>query len=373
MPLLFDPITLRSLTLSNRIMVSPMCQYSAVDGNSGAWHSVHLGTLASSGAGLVCQEATAVLPEGRITPGCIGLWCDENEAALKPIVERVRDAVPGVRLAIQLGHAGRKGSSQPPWKGGKLIAPEGGGWINAAPSALPHSEGEPPPHALTADEINALPRAFASAARRAVRIGYEAIELHMAHGYLLHQFLSPHSNRRTDAFGGSFENRVRLPLAVLDAVRADVPDGLPVGVRVSATDWLDSEDSWTLEQTIALARLVQARGCDWIDVSSGGLSPRQKVVLAPGYQVPFAQAVKRATTIPVMAVGLITEPKQAEAIIDEGSADLVALGRAFLFDPRWPWRAAMELGGTVEVPPQYWRALPRGAPPVFGSVVFGQR
>jgi 2,4-dienoyl-CoA reductase-like NADH-dependent reductase (Old Yellow Enzyme family) len=370
---LFEPLALRGLTLPNRIMVSPMCQYSAVDGDATAWHHAHLGSLALSGAGLVCVEATAVTPEGRITPGCLGLWSDENEAALAPVVATVRAAATNTKLAIQLSHAGRKGSSRAPWDGGQLIAVKDGGWQPIAPSALPHADGETPPRALTAEEIGALPRAFAQSAARAARLGFDAIEIHMAHGYLLHQFLSPVANRRTDAYGGSFESRVRLPLAVFDAVRAAFPAERPVGVRVSATDWLDGEDAWTLEQTIELAQRLKACGCDWIDVSSGGISPRQTIALGPGYQVPFAQAVRRATGLATIAVGLITEPAQAEAIVADGRADMVALARAMLFDPRWPWRAAIALGGRVAAPRQYWRAVPKDASRAFGAIAYGQR
>ncbi len=369
---LFDPITFRGLTLPNRIMVSPMCQYSARDGSATAWHHAHLGSLALSGAGLVCVEATAVTPQGRITPGCLGLWSDANEAALAAVVALVRAVAP-VKLAIQLAHAGRKGSSHEPWNGGQQIPLAEGGWIAEAPSALAHAEGETPPRALTRADLARLREAFAESARRAERLGFDAIEIHMAHGYLLHEFLSPVANRRDDEYGGSLANRMRFPLEVFDAVRAAFPAAKPVGVRVSATDWLDGEESWTLAQTIELAQQLKARGCDWIDVSSGGISPRQKIALGPGYQVPFAEAVRRATGLPTIAVGLITEPAQAEAIVAEGRADMVALARGFLYDPRWPWHAAAALGGTVQAPRQYWRALPRGSAPIFGDIAFGQR
>jgi len=370
---LFESLALRSVTLSNRIMVSPMCQYSATDGNAAAWHYAHLGSLALSGAGLVCLEATAVTRDGRITPGCLGLWCDANEAALAPVVAVMRAAAPAVKLAIQLAHAGRKASSQAPWQGGRLLATGDGGWTPVAPSALPHSDGEPPPRALSRDEIGGLARAFADSAARAARLGFDAIEIHMAHGYLLHQFLSPAANRRLDDYGGSFDYRVRLPLQVFEAVRAAFPAERPVGVRVSATDWLDDGDAWTLEDTVEFARRLKERGCDWVDVSSGGISSRQRIKAGPGYQVPFAEAIKRATGLTTIAVGLITDPKQAEAIVAEGRADMVALARAMLFDPRWPWRAAVELGGTISVPHQYWRALPRDASHAFGPTTFGQR
>ncbi len=369
---LFEPISFRGLTLPNRIMVSPMCQYSARDGSATAWHHAHLGSLALSGAALLCIEATAVTPEARITPGCLGLWSDANEAALASVVAMVREVAP-IKLAIQLAHAGRKGSSREPWHGGQQIPVAHGGWVAEAPSAIAHAEGETPPRALTRDDLRRLREAFAAAARRAARIGFDAIEIHMAHGYLLHEFLSPVANRRDDEYGGSLANRMRFPLEVFDAVRAAFPDGRPVGVRVSATDWLDGEESWTLEQTIEVVRQLKARGCDWVDVSSGGISPRQKIALGPGYQVPFADAVRRATGLPTIAVGLITEPAQAEAIVVEGRADMVALARGFLYDPRWPWHAAAALGGTVQAPRQYWRALPRRCEPIFGDITLGQR
>jgi len=372
MPALFEPLPLRGMQLANRIMISPMCQYSAVEGCATGWHYAHLLSLAGSGASLLCLEATAVTRDGRITPGCLGLWDDACEAALAPIVRLIRTTSP-IRLAIQLAHAGRKGSSRVPWEGGKLLPPAQGGWLPAAPSAVPICGEEPPPRELSRGELPALREAFADAARRAARLDFDAIELHLAHGYLLHQFLSPLANRRHDHYGGTLDNRLRFPLEVFDAVREAFPADRPVGVRVSATDWLDGEDSWTLEQTIELARRLQARGCDWIDASSGGISPRQKIALGPGYQVPFARALREATGMTTIAVGLITEPQQAEEIIASGSADVVALARAMLFDPRWPWRAAAALGGTVQGPRQYWRALPRSAAGVFGDISFGQR
>jgi 2,4-dienoyl-CoA reductase-like NADH-dependent reductase (Old Yellow Enzyme family) len=374
MPKLFEPLTLRGLTLPNRIMVSPMCQYSAVDGSATDWHYAHLGSLALSGAGLVCIEATAVTPEGRITPGDLGLWSDDNEEALGRVLQMMRAVAP-VKIAIQLAHAGRKGSSRAPWDGGKLLPPQQGGWQPVAPSAVPHAEGEDPPCAFRADELKRLRESFAATARRAGRLGLDAVEVHAAHGYLLHQFLSPVSNRRDDAYGGSLANRMRFPLEVFEAVREAFPADRPVGVRVSATDWLEGagDESWTLESTVEFGQALKARGCDWIDVSSGGISPRQKIKLGPGYQVPFAEIVRTETGLPTVAVGLITEPRQAEAILEAGRADLVALGRGFLYDPRWPWHAAAELGGSVAGPRQYWRALPREAGPIFGSINFGQR
>jgi len=372
MPALFEPLSLRDLQLTNRIMVSPMCQYSAVEGCATAWHYAHLLSLAGSGAGMLCVEATAVTREARITPGCLGLWDDTCEAALAPIVRLIRTTAP-IKVALQLAHAGRKGSSRAPWDGGKLLPPAEGGWLPEAPSALPHGADEPPPRELGRDELPRLREAFAAAARRAARLDFDAVEVHMAHGYLLHEFLSPVANRRTDEYGGDPAGRMRFPLEVFDAVRAAFPADRPVGVRVSATDWLDGEDCWTLAQTIELARQLQSRGCDWIDVSSGGISPRQKIAPAPGYQVPFAQAVREATGMTTIAVGLVTEPQQAEEIVASGRADMVALARAMLYDPRWPWHAAAAVGGTVHGPRQYWRGLPKAAAHIFGDISFSQR
>ncbi|MFA5522642.1 MAG: NADH:flavin oxidoreductase/NADH oxidase [Castellaniella sp.] len=372
MPNLFDPISLGKLALPNRIMISPMCQYSASDGNAGAWHYAHLGGLALSGAGLLCLEATAVSPEGRITPGCLGLWSDENEAAMRPVLDTLRKVSP-IALAIQLAHAGRKAASASPWEGGGLLAPQEGGWQTIAPSALAHGAREAAPQAMSLDDIARVREDFAAAARRAVRLGFQAIEVHGAHGYLLHQFMSPIANARNDAYGGSLENRIRLALEVFDAVRNAVPADIPVGMRVSATDWYDDGPCWDLEQTIVLAHALKAAGADWIDVSSGGVTPLQKISVGPGYQVPFAQAVRAATGLTTMAVGLITEARQAQAIIEEGQADMVALGRAMLYNPRWPWHAAAELGARVDGARQYWRGLPSGTPRIFGDTIYGQR
>jgi 2,4-dienoyl-CoA reductase-like NADH-dependent reductase (Old Yellow Enzyme family) len=372
MSTLFSPYSLRALALANRIVVSPMCTYSADDGSATAWHQAHLGSLALSGAGLLFVEATAVVPEGRITPGCLGLYSDANEVALAPIVAMVKAVAP-VAIGIQLAHAGRKAASLPPWIGGRLQPNDPGGWQTVSSSAVPFNETDPVPRALSAGEIEALPGHWARAAERAVRIGFEAIEVHMAHGYLMHQFLSPQCNRRDDAWGGSFDHRTRLPLAVFDAVRAAVPERVPVGVRISATDWLEhvDEPSWTLEQSIAFAERLKARGCDWIDVSSGGISLRQKIVAGPGYQVPFAQGIRAATGLPTIAVGMITEPRQAEAIVVSGQADLVALAKGFLFDPRWAWRAAAELGVPVRAPKQYWKMVPKASGLAFSEPPFG--
>jgi 2,4-dienoyl-CoA reductase-like NADH-dependent reductase (Old Yellow Enzyme family) len=368
---LFDPLALRDASLANRIVVSPMCQYSADEGRATDWHLVHWGQLLQSGAGMLCIEATAVSPEGRITHGCLGLWDDATAQALGDRLGRARRQAPPMPVAIQLAHAGRKGSSARPWEGGALIPPSAGGWTPLAPSALAYADDEAAPAALDAAGLARIVAAFADAARRAADLGLDALELHMAHGYLLHEFLSPLANRRDDAWGGSFDNRVRFPLAVFDAVRAAWPAGRPLGVRVSATDWV--EGGWTPDETIALARRLGAGGADWIDVSSGGMSPKQKIAPGPGYQVPFAREIRRATGMTTMAVGLITEARQADEIIAAGDADLVALARALLWDPRWPWRAAAALGATVRGPQPYWRALPKEAATVFGDARIRQR
>jgi 2,4-dienoyl-CoA reductase-like NADH-dependent reductase (Old Yellow Enzyme family) len=370
MSVLFSPIKLRGLTLPNRIMVAPMCQYSAVDGAANDWHFTHINNLALSGAAMFCIEATHVEPIGRITPGCLGLWDDTTEAALKPILASVRKHSKAA-VAMQLAHAGRKGSSHTPWDGGQLIPMAQGGWQTVAPSAVPHKESEAPPTALDAAGLRRIRDAFVDAAKRADRLGIDAIEVHGAHGYLLHQFLSPISNKRTDEYGGSLENRLRYPLEVFDAVRAAFPDHKPVGIKVSATDWVDG--GWDVAQTIEFAKALKKRGVDWIDASSGGVSPLQKIPLGPGYQVPLAQALKEATGLTTMAVGLITEPKQAEEIVASGKADMVALARGMLYDPRWGWHAAAELGGQVEAPPQYWRSQPSTQKALFGATTFGAR
>jgi NADPH2 dehydrogenase len=370
MSVLFSPFPLRKLVLPNRIVVSPMCQYVAVDGKPTHWHLIHLGTMALSGAGMLGIEATAVEPAGRITPGDLGLWDDQTEAALRQVLQAVRQD-SNVAVTIQLAHAGRKGSSQVPWEGGELISPDAGGWTTFAPSPIPHKEGETAPQALDANGLARVRGAFVAATRRAHSLGIDAIEIHGAHGYLLHQFLSPLSNRRTDQYGGSLENRLRFPLEVFEAVRATFPDDKPVGFKVSATDWV--EGGWDLEQTIELARGLKRRGADWIDVSSGGVSPLQKITLKPGYQVPFAQAVKSATGINTIAVGLITGAQQAEEIVTSGKADLVALARGMLYDPRWPWHAAAELGGMVDAPPPYWRAPPHQYSGIFKHTRYGTR
>ncbi len=368
---LFDPLAIGSVHLDNRIIIAPMCQYSAKDGSATDWHMIHLGHLALSGASMMILEATAISPEARITPYDLGLYSDENEAALARVLQAIRAYSP-IKVAIQLAHAGRKASSMPPWDGGHQIAPDGPlGWKTEAPSASPHGEDEDPPHALTRDELEEIKAGFVATAKRAERLGLEGIELHGAHGYLLHQFLSPIANKREDEYGGSLDNRMRFPLEVFDAVRAAMPEALPVWMRLSATDWV--QGGWDIEGTIALSRALKARGCAALHVSSGGVSPLQAIKLGPGYQVAFAEQVKAAVGLPTIAVGLITEPEQAEAIINEGAADAVSLARAMLYDPRWPWHAAARLGASVSAPRQYWRSQPREFKDLFSSAKFGQR
>ena len=357
MSALFSPLEVGSLKLANRIVIAPMCQYSAEDGCMSDWHTIHLGHLALSGAALLTIEATAVTPEGRISYGDTGLWSDANEDAMARVLASVRrwSEMP---IAIQLGHAGRKASTDKPWFGGAQIAPtEPNGWQTVAPSPLPFMAGENPPVELDREGLDRIRQAFADAAIRAARLDLAAVQLHGAHGYLLHQFLSPLSNGRSDEYGGSLENRMRFPLEVFDAVRAAFPVDRPVTMRVSATDWV--EDGWDVEQTIEFARALEERGCAAIHVSSGGLDPRQEIPVGPSYQVPLAREVKRAVDMPVVAVGLITDFEQAEAIVGTGDADMVALARGILYDPRWPWHAAAELGGRVKGPVQYLRSQPR--------------
>ncbi|WP_293875156.1 MULTISPECIES: NADH:flavin oxidoreductase/NADH oxidase [unclassified Sphingomonas] len=356
-PALFQSVTVGSLALSNRIVIAPMCQYSAENGCMTDWHLIHLGHLALSGAGLLTIEASAVVPEGRITHADVGLWDDATEAAMARVIESVRRH-SDMPIAIQLAHAGRKASTDLPWKGGKQLAPtHADGWQTVAPSAQPFAEAENAPVALTADDLKALCDAFAESARRAARLGIDAVQLHGAHGYLLHQFLSPLSNRRDDEYGGSLDNRMRFPLAVFDAVRAAFPADRPVTMRVSGSDWV--EGGWDAEQTVAFAQALEERGCAAIHVSSGGLDPRQDIPVGPSYQVPLARAVKQGCGLPVVAVGLITDYDQAEAIVGTGDADMIALARTILYDPRWPWHAAAHLGAKVKAPNQYLRSQPR--------------
>ncbi|WP_067733113.1 NADH:flavin oxidoreductase/NADH oxidase [Novosphingobium naphthalenivorans] len=365
MPKLFEPITIGSLTLSNRIVIAPMCQYSAEDGRMTDWHTIHLGQLALSGAGILTIEAAAVSPEGRISYADVGLWDDETEAAMGKVLESVRrwSSMP---IAIQLAHAGRKASTAKPWDGGAQIAPgEPNGWQTVSASGLPFQSHENAPEALDAAGLARIRDAFAEAARRTARLGIDAIQIHAAHGYLLHQFLSPLSNHRTDEYGGSLENRMRFPLEVFDAVRAAFPAGKPVTVRVSGTDWVDG--GWDIEQTIAFSRALEQRGVSAMHISSGGLHPAQAIPVGPNYQVPLARKVKEAVSVPVIAVGLITEPEQAEAIVGTGEADMVALARTVLYDPRWPWHAAAALGAQVSVAPQFLRCQPRRFKDLFSN------
>lgn len=354
---LFEPITIGNLTLANRIVIAPMCQYSAEDGRMTDWHAMHLGNLAQSGAGILTIEATAVAPEGRISYADVGLWDDETEAAMGKVLESVR-RWSDMPIAIQLGHAGRKASTAKPWDGGGQIAPDTeNGWQTVSASALPFLAHENAPQALDKANLARIRDAFADAARRAARLGIDAVQIHGAHGYLLHQFLSPLSNRREDEYGGSLENRMRFPLEVYDAVRAAFPADKPVTMRVSGTDWV--EGGWDIEQTVAFAKALEARGCAAYHVSSGGLDAGQKIPVGPNYQVPLARKVKEAVSMPVIAVGLITEPEQAEAIVATGEADLIGLARTVLYDPRWPWHAAAALDATVKAAPQFLRCQPR--------------
>lgn len=356
-PKLFDPIVIGDLELANRIVIAPMCQYSAVAGCMTDWHLIHLGHLALSGAGLLTIEATAVVPEGRITYADVGLWDDGTEAAMARTLESVRRH-SDMPIAIQLAHAGRKASTELPWQGGAQISPgRQNGWQTEAPSALPFAAEDNPPAALDRAGLTRIREAFAAAAHRAARLGIDAVQIHAAHGYLLHEFLSPLSNQREDEYGGSLENRMRFPLEVFDAVRCAFPAGKPVTVRVSGTDWVPG--GWDVEQTVMFAQALEARGCAVVHVSSGGLDASQQIPIGPSYQVPLARAVKQAVGIPVVAVGLITDFDQAEAIIGTGDADMIALARTILYDPRWPWHAAAHLGGHVRAPNQYLRSQPR--------------
>ena len=367
---LFTPYQLGPLSLVNRIAIAPMCQYSAENGNATDWHMMHLGHLALSGAGVLMTEATAVAPEGRISADDLGLWSSDNQQALARVVQAIRrhSAMP---LIVQLGHAGRKASSRAPWQGGNCVHLSEGGWQTVAPSAIAHAPGETVPIALDEAGLLQVKAAFVAAAKRVHALGIEGIELHGAHGYLLHQFLSPLANQRTDAYGGSLENRMRFPLEVHEAVRAAVPASMAVGLRISATDWV--EGGWEIEQSVQLAHALKRLGADFIHVSSGGLSPQQKIPLSPGYQVGFAERIKAETGMPTISVGLITEAQQAEDIIAGGQSDMVALARAMLFDPRWPWHAAAQLGAQVQAPPQYWRSQPREYKDLFGDTTQGQR
>lgn len=362
MSLLFSATRLGPVEISNRLIIAPMCQYSAMEGSATDWHLMHLGNLAMSGAGAVIIEATAVEPEGRITPGCLGLWSDQTESSLVRALALVREHTD-TKLLIQLAHAGRKASCARPWQGGHQLGLDEGGWQTSSASDLPFTAGDRKPVPLDETGIDRIKAAFVASTRRAVRLGLDGIEIHAAHGYLLHQFLSPLSNQRTDSYGGSLENRMRLLLEVFEAVRETAPGHMTVGVRISATDWV--EGGWCIRQSVELAKLLQSRGCDFIDVSSGGLSTEQQIPVGPGYQLSLAHAIKHESGLPTMAVGMITEPAQAEQVLVSGQADMVAIARAALYDPRWGWHAAAELGDTLEVPGQYQRAAPAGKSRLF--------
>ncbi len=359
---------MRSVDLANRIIVAPMCMYSAHEGTPTDWHLMHLGQFSVSGAGLVFVEATAVEPEGRITPGCTGLYNDEHEAAFARIIRFFRD-FGSARIGIQLAHAGRKASTNVPWKGGTPLSNDEGAWQTIAPSAIPYAEGWHQPEEFSEETFARVRSAFEQAAERASRLGFDVLEIHSAHGYLLHQFLSPITNKRIDKYGGSLENRMRFPLEVFEAVRAVCPDHIPVGVRFSATDWI--KGGWDLENSKAYAAALAERGCDFFDVSSGGTAPEQNIQSGPGYQTGFASEIRQATGVTTIAVGRITDPVQAETILKTGQADMIAMARGALYDPRWPWHAAEVLGDTAAFPPQYMRTHPSlqgepipGNPPV---------
>jgi 2,4-dienoyl-CoA reductase-like NADH-dependent reductase (Old Yellow Enzyme family) len=357
---LFTPLRIGGLELANRITVSPMCQYSAVDGTMNDWHLMHLGNLSLSGAGLLILEATHVTPEGRITHRCSGLYSDENEAALARVLQFCRGISP-VKIGIQLAHAGRKGSAQRPWEGRGPLAPAERPWQTLGASAIPLAPGWPAPLALDRAGMRAVKRAFVEATRRAARIGFDLIEVHSAHGYLLNNFLSPLSNQRGDEYGGSLENRMRFPLEVFSAMRGAWPPDRPMGARIPGSDYV--ADAWAPEDAVVYARELRKRGCDYVTVSGGGVVLDAQVPVKAGYQVPFAERVRRETGIVSGAVGLITDPHQAEAIIANGQADYVSLARALLFNPRWPWHAGVALGVELRYPPQYERCAPRAWPP----------
>jgi 2,4-dienoyl-CoA reductase-like NADH-dependent reductase (Old Yellow Enzyme family) len=352
---LFTPITLRGLTLSNRVVVSPMCQYVSTDGSANDWHLMHLGQFAMGAGGLVITEATHVSPVGRISKNCLGLYSDENEASLKKVIDFCK-RYGVVKFGIQLAHSGRKGSVHRPSDGSKPLTLEEGAWTTLAPSALPFGPGWHTPAAITRAGLAEVKQQFVASTKRAARIGFELVELHIGHGYLLHQFLSPLANRRDDEYGGSSANRMRYPLEVFAAVRAAWPVDLPLGVRVSATDWV--EGGWTPEETVVFARELKNLGCDFLDVTSGQVDPRQKIPFAPGYNVPFAEKVKRETGIAVMAVGMITSGHQAEEIVSSGKADMVAIARAVMDNPHWAWQAARELDVATDYAGQYQRCHP---------------
>ena len=352
---LFSPFAMRGLTIDNRIMLSPLCQYSSIDGCMNDWQMTHLGMFAMSGASFVCFEMTDVEPVGRITYGCSGLYSDENEAALVRVLAHCRK-YGQAKYALQIAHAGRRASKKAPFEGSKPISVKEGGWQAVAPSAIPESDGSDAPHALTIAEIKLLVEKFAAATQRAARIGFDAIELHGAHGYLLHQFLSPLSNQRTDEYGGSLVNRMRFPLEVFAAMRAVWPADKPLGVRISCTEWMPG--GWDIDDAVVLSHELKNLGCDWIDASSGAGYKEAKIPYAPGYHMPFAERIKKEVNINTIAVGLITEFDHAEKVVANGQADIVALGRGMMWNPRWGWHAAKALGESLDIPRQYLRVRP---------------
>lgn len=349
---LFTPLTIKDITFRNRIAVSPMCMYSAVDGFANDWHLVHLGSRATGGAGLIIQEATAVSPEGRITSGDLGLYKDEHIEMLQRITSFIKQQ--GAIAGIQLAHAGRKASCASPWEGGKQLKKENGGWTTIAPSPLPFYPDDDTPEALDLDGIKRIVNSFKNAAQRALKVGYQLIDIHAAHGYLIHQFLSPISNHRTDIYGGNFENRIRLLLEIVDAIKSVWPANLPLFVRLSATDW--AEGGWNLEETVKLAAILKTKGVDLVDTSAGGMVHNAKVTVGPGYMVPYAEQIKKESGIMTSAVGLITQAKQAEEILQSGKADMILIARESLRNPYFPLQAAKELGDEIDWPRQYLRA-----------------
>ena len=356
---LFTPFSIGRMELTNRITIAPMCEYSAVDGSMTDWHVQHLGNLSLSGAAMLVIEATGVVPEGRITSWCTGLYSDENERAMKRVVDFVRTISP-TRIGLQLNHAGRKASAQRPWEGRGALAPHEGAWTTVAPSAIALASEWPTPSALDRDAMRSLRTAYANAAKRAARVGVDFLEMHSTHGYLLSEFLSPLSNRRDDEYGGSLENRMRFPLEVFDALREAWPADKPVGAKISGTDF--APGGWTVEEAVVYARELKRHGCDYVTVSGGGVVLDAKVPTGPGYQVPYAERVRRDTGITTGSVGLISSPQHAEEIVASGKADFVSLARGMLFDPRWPWHAALALGEDIKYPPQYERANPKAWP-----------
>ncbi|OTG83941.1 NADH:flavin oxidoreductase/NADH oxidase [Acinetobacter sp. ANC 4648] len=366
MSLLFQSIQFGSLKLSNKIVIAPMCQYSATDqGEISYWHEEQWANYALSGAGLCIVEATAVQAKGRISYADVGLWNDVQRDQIKAVLAKVKTISP-MPFAIQLAHAGRKASTDKPWDGrGQLPPNHAQGWQTVSASEIGFNPTDHPPHALTKTEIQVIIADFASAAKRAVEAGFDLIEIHAAHGYLLHQFMSPLSNHREDEYGGSFENRIRFTVAVFQAIQHAVPKGFPIGIRISATDWMESDQAWNVESSIELSKVLEALGIDYIHVSSGGLHAQQDIKIGAHYQVPFATAIKNHVKIPVITVGLITEAEQAEQILQSGEADAIGLARAILYDPRWPWHAAAQLGETIAIAPQYLRCQPYGLKALF--------